>query len=99
MINKSEQHSSWLIPTMISTLIIIVLIILAGCLLCSRKRSNKMMKEDFNVNYDTLGVDYEYGTTTNPDYDYDTMDDESSPGRDIKMEVVNSHRHLHHHQS
>ena len=30
MINKSEQHSSWLIPTMISTLIIIVLIILAG---------------------------------------------------------------------
>ena len=64
-----------------------------------------MIKEDFNVNYDTAGVDYEYGTTTNQDYNYDTMDDtmdynydtmddtmddESSPGRDIKMEVVNS---------
>ena len=99
VINKSEQHSSWLIPTLISTLIIIVLIILAGCLLCSGNRSNKMMREDFNVNYDTSRVDYEYGDTTNQDYDYDTMDDESSPGRDIKMEVVNSHRPLHHHQS
>ena len=61
MMSKSEQHPSWLIPTLISTLIIIILIILPGCLLCARKRHNKMMKEDFNVNYDTLGVDYEYG--------------------------------------
>ena len=97
--NKSEQHPSWLIPTMIGTLIIIVLIILVDCLLCSRRWYNKMMKEDFSVNYDTAGVDYEYGTTTNQDYDYDTMDDESSPGWDIKMEVVNSYRHLHHHQN
>ena len=51
-----------------------------------RWRDKKMVKVDVNVNYDTAGVDYEYGPA---DQDYDTMGDEvSTRRREVKMEVV-----------
>ena len=74
-----------IIPISISVLVLVVLLMVVVACVCSKRfRYKKVMKVDMNMNYDTAGVDYEYGSA-----DYDSMGDETSTGRrEIKMEVV-----------
>ena len=74
-----------IVPISISVLVLVVLLMVVVACVCSKRfRYKKVMKVDLNVNYDTAGVDYEYGSA-----DYDSMGDEISTGRrEIKMEVV-----------
>ena len=67
-------------------LVFLIAAVVIAWMCFKRWRDKKMVKVDVNVNYDTAGVDYEYGPV---EQDYDTMGDEvSTRRREVKMEVV-----------
>ena len=92
--NYEHQSQTSLIIgcSIVATLLVVIFVVSAFWICFKRQKEKNVTKQEFNVNYDTAGVDYEYGTT-GEDYDYDTMDNEASMRRrevksEVRMEVV-----------